>query len=63
MTSGGAAQAAGTIGQANALTGGLSTYLNYNQGNSLLNALNRNNTGGGSLMTEPYAGYNASVGL
>jgi len=40
MTSGTAAQAAGQIGQVNALTGGLSTYLNYNQGNNLVNALN-----------------------
>ena len=58
MTSGAAAQAAGTIGQANALTGGLSTYLNYNQGNSLLNALNRNQTpaGYGVPVSDPY-GY------
>jgi hypothetical protein len=40
MTSGAAAQAAGQVGAANALTGGLSTYLNYNQGNNLVNALN-----------------------
>ena len=39
MTQAGAAQAAGTVGGANALTGGLSTYLNYNQGQNLLNAL------------------------
>jgi uncharacterized membrane protein YqiK len=39
MTSGAAAQAAGQVGQANALTGGLGTYLNYSQGNSLINAL------------------------
>jgi len=43
MTSGAAAQAAGYIGQANALNQGVSTYLNYNQGNNLVNALNRNN--------------------
>jgi hypothetical protein len=52
MTSAGAAQAAGQVGAANALTGGLGTYLNYNQGNALLDALQRNqnmqlvNTGG-----------------
>jgi hypothetical protein len=52
MTGGAAAQAAGQVGQANALTGGLSTYLNYSQNNALLNALQRNqnmrlvNTGG-----------------
>ena len=42
MTSAGAAQAAGQVGAANAITGGLGTYLNYSQNNSLLNALNRN---------------------
>jgi hypothetical protein len=44
MTGGAAAQAAGYVGQANALTGGLGTYLNYSQNNALLNALNRNRT-------------------
>jgi hypothetical protein len=43
MTSGAAANAAGQVGGINALTGGLSTYLNYNQGNSLVNALNQRN--------------------
>jgi hypothetical protein len=52
MTGAGAAQAAGQVGVANAVTGGLGTYLNYNQGNALLDALQRNqnmqlvNTGG-----------------
>jgi hypothetical protein len=52
MTGAGAAQAAGQVGAANAITGGLGTYLNYTQGNSLLDALQRNqnmqlvNTGG-----------------
>lgn len=46
LTSGAAASAAGRVGQANALTSGLGTYLNYSQGNNLLNALN--NRGGGS---------------
>jgi len=55
MTSGAAAGAAGTVGQANALTGGLSTYLNYNQGNNLVNALNARGTGGGNFMNQ----YNA----
>lgn len=56
MTSGAAASAAGTMGQANALTGGLSTYLNYNQGNNLVNALNRNQTptGYGNVVSDPY---------
>jgi len=47
MTSGAAANAAGQVGGMNALTGGLSTYLNYNQGNSLVNALNARGGGGG----------------
>ncbi len=41
MTSGAAAQAAGYVGGANALTSGLGTYMNYSQGNRLLNALNQ----------------------
>jgi len=44
MTGGAAAQAAGYVGGANALTSGLGTYLNYSQGNNLLNALNQNRT-------------------
>ena len=56
MTGGAAAQAAGQVGQANAITGGLGTYLNYSQNNALLEALQRNqnmqlvNTGGYSNM-------------
>ena len=45
LTGGAAAQAAGQVGATNALTSGLGTYLNYNQGNSLLSALRG---GGGS---------------
>ena len=64
LTGGAAAEAAGRVGAANAHTSGLGTYLNYNQGNNLVAALNRNRTGGGGgLMSEPYAGYNASIGL
>jgi hypothetical protein len=40
-TSGAAATAAGNIGATNAITGGLGTYLNYTQGNALVNALKR----------------------
>jgi len=47
MTGGAAAQAAGQVGTANAITGGLGTYLNYSQGNNLVNALRGNNAGGG----------------
>jgi hypothetical protein len=66
MTGAGAAQAAGQVGMANALTGGLGTYLNYTQGNALLDALQRNqnmqmvNTGGysnvPSYMVQPPGG-------
>lgn len=45
MTGGAAAQAAGMVGGANAVTGGLGTYLNYSQNNALLSALrNRGST-------------------
>jgi hypothetical protein len=48
MTGGAAAQAAGQVGMANAVTGGLGTYLNYNQNTALINALrNRGSTYGG----------------
>ena len=57
MTSGAAASAAGTVGQANALTGGLSTYLNYNQGNNLVNALNNRN-----VSMNPYYGGGGGYG-
>jgi hypothetical protein len=63
MTGGAAAQAAGQVGGANAITGGLGTYLNYTQGNALLNALRGGGTGSSSMMSEAYPGYNASVGL
>ena len=62
MTSGAAAQAAGQVGAANALTGGLSTYLNYNQGNNLVNALNYNravNQYGAGNVYGPYGGATA----
>ncbi len=39
MTSGAAARASGYVGGANAVTGALGTYLNYSQGQNLLNAL------------------------
>jgi hypothetical protein len=65
MTSGAAAQAAGQVGSANAMTGALGTYLNYNQNqaqNSLLQQAIQNR-GGGGYMAEPYPGYNASIGI
>lgn len=39
MTSGAAARASGYVGGANALTQGLGTYLNYSQGQNMLNSL------------------------
>jgi len=45
LTGGAAANAAGTVGGANAITSGLGTYLNYNQGNNLLSALRGSRTG------------------
>lgn len=49
MTSGAAASAAGRIGQTNAITGGLGTYLNYSQGNNLVAALRGGGGGGGGI--------------
>lgn len=37
------ARASGYMGMANALTGGLGTYLNYQQGQNMINALNNRN--------------------
>jgi len=45
LTGGAAASAAGQIGAANALTSGVGTYINYNQGNNLVAALNQNRYG------------------
>ena len=56
MTGAGAAQAAGQVGMANAITGGLGTYLNYSQNNALLNALR----GGQAGAINP--GYGTSAG-
>ena len=49
MTSGAAASAAGRVGQTNAITGGLGTYLNYSQGNNLVAALRGGGGGGGGI--------------
>ena len=43
ITGGAAAQAAGGVGAANAVTGAVSQYLNYNQGNNLLAAIRGGN--------------------
>lgn len=42
------ARASGYVGQANALTGGLGTYLNYSQGQNMINSM-RGGGGGGAL--------------
>lgn len=68
MTGGAAANAAGQVGMVNALTGGLGTYLNYNQNqaqNSLLQQVlqNRGSTYGGYTPTTDYStGANYSLG-
>lgn len=41
----GNARASAYVGQANALNQGLGTYLNYQQGQNMINAVNRNNYG------------------
>lgn len=61
-TGGAAARASGYVGQSNALTGALNTGLNYYQNQQLMSKINTPR-GGGSVMSEPYPGYNASVGL
>jgi hypothetical protein len=45
LTSGAAASAAGNVGAANAITGGLGTYMNYNQSNNLIAAINKRPVG------------------
>ena len=54
--SGAAARASGYVGTANALTGGLGTYLNYTQNQNLLASLQ--NRGGGGV---PPPGYGTRV--
>lgn len=62
MTSGAAARASGYVGGANALTGGLNQYLNYTQGNNMLNALQNRNTGGSLSNAQLADQYNLNVG-
>jgi hypothetical protein len=59
------ARASGYMGGVNALSQGLSQYMGYSQGqqrNALLQQ-SIGNRGGGYIGTEPYSGYNASIGL
>jgi len=63
MTGGAAAQAAGQVGMANAITGGLGTYLNYSQGNALTNALRGyGGTSNASAVINPYFAPGAGTG-
>jgi hypothetical protein len=60
------ARASGYMGGANALSQGLSSYMGYSQGqqrNALLPRAIGGGGGGYNVGTEPYAGYNASIGL
>jgi len=64
----GQARASGYMGGANALSQGLSQYMGYSQGQQRNALLSRaigggGGGGGGYIGTEPYAGYNASIGL
>jgi hypothetical protein len=55
ITGGAAARASGYVGQANALTSGLGTYLNYSQGQNYLAALRGG--GGGGIPLGPTGSY------
>jgi hypothetical protein len=57
-----AARASGYVGQANALTSGLGTYLNYSQGQSMINSMRRG--GGGDYLASPGMSgpYNSATG-
>lgn len=64
LTSGAAASAAGGMGAANAAAGGISQYLNYNQGNNLISTLQNNRLanqyGAGNVYT-PQGGGNTNL--
>jgi len=60
MTSGAAAQAAGGVGMANAVTGGVNQYLNYTNNNNLVNAL-RNRPSYNSFFGSTPAGYGSEL--
>jgi hypothetical protein len=62
MTGAGAARASGYVGGTNALTGGLSQYLNYTQGQNLLNRLGPQQTGGNLSNAQLADQYNLNVG-
>lgn len=67
LTSGAAARASGYVGGANALTQGLGTYLNYSQGQNMLNALRAPTPSPTSFQTPGYGApmqvpYTANIG-
>ncbi len=60
----GSARGASEIAQGNAWSGGLNGAMSGYQTNKLINSLtNRGASGGGYVASEPYPGYNASIGL
>jgi hypothetical protein len=48
------ARASGYVGQANALTGGLGTYLNYSQGQNMINSMRGGGALGGPNSFDPF---------
>lgn len=56
LTSGAAAQAAGTVGMANAANSGLGTYMNYTSNNNLLSALKENNAARNAALAQQNRG-------
>jgi hypothetical protein len=62
MTGGAAASAAGQVGAANAMTGGLGTYMNYSQGNRLLDAIRGGRTSGGYSPSSGYGSFGGASG-
>jgi len=62
LTGGAAARAAGSVGAANAMTGSLGTYLNYSQGNNLVQALRGGQTAGSVGSSYAPAGNPLAVG-
>lgn len=61
ITSGGAARASGYVGGANALTSGLGQYMNYTQGQNLLNSL-QGGGGNANAVINPYFANTPGVG-
>ena len=58
----GQAAASGIMGGANAISQGVGQYINYNQGNSLISALNRGQASGGAGVISGGSGLGSSSG-